>query len=272
MIAVQDLCVTFPNGHRALSGVSLAVGRGEFVCVIGRSGAGKSTLLRCLNGLLIPTSGSVVVDGTAISAASSRERRQMRRRIGFIFQEFNLVERLSVMNNVLAGRLGHRHALAGALCLFSRADRAIALRSLERVNLAHKARQRADSLSGGEKQRVAIARALAQEPVAMLADEPVASLDPELAWSVMVDLQRTAHELGIATLVNIHDVRLARAFADRVVGIADGLVAFDGPPDALDEEALMRVYKGSAAAFGIQRDEQPAKREPRLTAEAEAAF
>src|SRR5262249_17339830 len=127
-----------------------------------------------------------------------------------------------------------------------------ALRSLERVNLAHKAKQRADSLSGGEKQRVAIARALAQEPLVVLADEPVASLDPELAWSVMTDLHRTAREERIATLVNIHDVRLARAFADRVIGIADGCVVFDGPPDALDEEAMMRVYKGHAAAFGGQ--------------------
>jgi phosphonate transport system ATP-binding protein len=250
-IEVHDLRVVFPNGHAALTSLSLEVPAGQFVCVIGRSGAGKSTLLRCLNGLLAPTSGSVVVDGTVVTRASGGERRRLQRRIGFIFQEFNLVERLSVLTNVLAGRLGHRDPVSSSLHWFDRRDREIALRSLERVNLAHKASQRADSLSGGEKQRVAIARALTQEPVAVLADEPVASLDPELAWTVMSDLKRTAAESGIVTLVNIHDVNLARVFADRIVGIAGGQIAFDGPPTALDEDALQRVYQGSAAAFAL---------------------
>jgi phosphonate transport system ATP-binding protein len=250
MLAVRDLRMVFPNGHVALSGVSFGISRGEFVCIIGRSGAGKSTLLRCINGLLTPTQGQVEVNGVVLTTASSRERRRLRSRIGFIFQEFNLVDRLSVMNNVLAGRLGQRPGLLASMYVFTRTDREIALNALERVNLAHRAHQRADSLSGGEKQRVAIARAMAQQPFAALADEPVASLDPELAWSVMTDLHRTAKEAGIPTLVNIHDVNLARAFADRVIGIADGVVAFDGPPEALDEEAMMRVYKGSAAAFG----------------------
>jgi phosphonate transport system ATP-binding protein len=251
MIEVRNLRVRFPNGHEALKDVSLDVGRGEFICIIGRSGAGKSTLLRCLNGLLVPTQGRIVVDGTTVTGMSGAERRRLQRRIGFIFQEYNLVERLSVMNNVLAGRLGHRPAFPSSLYIFSRSDREIALRSLERVDLAHRARQRADSLSGGEKQRVAIARALTQEPLAILADEPVASLDPELAWSVMTDLQRTAKESNFPTLVTIHDVNLARAFADRVVGIADGVIVFDGPPEALDEEALIRVYKGSTPAFAV---------------------
>lgn len=250
-IQVHDLRVVFPNGHEALKSVSLDVAAGQFVCIIGRSGAGKSTLLRCLNGLLRPTAGTVVVDGTTVTAASAAARRRLQTRIGFIFQEFNLVERLSVLKNVLSGRLGHRNPLSSSLHWFSRADREIALRSLERVNLAHKAHQRADSLSGGEKQRVAIARALTQEPVAMLADEPVASLDPELAWSVMSDLKRTAAESGIVTLVNIHDVNLARVFADRIVGVAGGTVVFDGPPTTLDEVALARVYQGSAAAFAV---------------------
>jgi phosphonate transport system ATP-binding protein len=248
-ISVCHVRLVFPNGHEALKDVSFDVAAGELVCVIGRSGAGKSTLLRCINRLLRPTSGQIIVGATNVTAASSSDVRMLQRRVGFIFQEFNLVERLSVMHNVLAGRIGHRPGLLSALYVFPRSDREIALRALERVNLGHRATQRADRLSGGEKQRVAIARALAQEPVAVLADEPVASLDPELAWSVMADLARTARETGIPTVVNIHDVNLARAFADRVIGVADGYVAFDGPPDSLDEEALLRVYKSSAAAF-----------------------
>jgi phosphonate transport system ATP-binding protein len=250
-IQVRDLRVVYGNGHEALKSVSVDVAAGEFICIIGRSGAGKSTLLRCINGLVKPTSGSVVVDGTDVTRASSGQRRRLQQRIGFIFQEFNLVERLSVMKNVLAGRLGHRDPITSMLHWFGAPDRRIALQSLERVNLAHKANQRADSLSGGEKQRVAIARALTQEPIAVLADEPVASLDPELAWSVMADLKRTATETGIVTIVNIHDVNLARTFADRIVGIAGGEVVYDGPPDALDEHSLRRVYQGSQAAFAM---------------------
>src|SRR5947207_5327030 len=157
-IEVRDLRVVFPNGHEALKSVTVDVAAGEFICIIGRSGAGKSTLLRCINGLVKPTSGSVVVDGTDVTRASAGDRRRLQQRVGFIFQEFNLVERLSVMKNVLAGRLGHRDPITSTLHWFGTPDREIALRSLERVNLAHKANQRADSLSGGEKQRVAIAR------------------------------------------------------------------------------------------------------------------
>ena len=251
MIVVERLRTVFPNGHVALEDVSITVQSGEVVCVVGRSGAGKSTHLRCLNGMLDATAGRVTVENVEITGASEAEQPALRRRIGFVYQEFNLVERLSVMKNVLAGRLGHRDPISSSLHWFDTHDREIALRSLERVNLAHKAHQRADSLSGGEKQRVAIARALTQEPVAVLADEPVASLDPELAWSVMSDLKRTATESGIVTLVNIHDVNLARVFADRIVGIADGTVVFDGPPTALDETAMVRIYQGSAAAFAL---------------------
>ena len=262
LISVRDLRMQFPNGHVALSSVSFDVSAGEFVCIIGRSGAGKSTLLRCIDGLLSATHGVAAVDGIDVQCASARERRRMQTRIGFIFQEFNLVERLSVFSNVLAGRLGHLSTLPSALHWFSSEDREIALQSLERVNMAHKARQRADSLSGGEKQRVAIARALAQEPVAILADEPVASLDPELAWGVMSDLRKTATESGIPTLVNIHDVNLARAFADRIIGIADGRVVFDGRESELTEDVLIEVYKGSAGIFhrlGSRGDAAPAR-------------
>ncbi|MFN0071579.1 MAG: phosphonate ABC transporter ATP-binding protein [Chloroflexota bacterium] len=269
MISVSHLQLRFPNGHEALKDVSFEIQPGEFACIIGRSGAGKSTLLRCLNGLLPATAGEITLDKTRVTMSNASERRALQRRVGFVFQEFNLVDRLSVMNNVLAGRLGHLSPFASSVYWFSTRDREIALRSLERVNLAHKAMQRADSLSGGEKQRVAIARALTQEPVALLADEPVSSLDPELAWSVMTDLHRTAKETGIPTLVNIHDVRLASSFADRVIGLADGIIAFDGPPSDLDEEAMLRVYKSSAAVFSGNGDAAPG--DERLTQPVNAA-
>lgn len=243
MIVARGLRKVFPNGHVALEEVSLTVEAGEFVCIIGRSGAGKSTLLRCLNGALEVTAGTVSVDGVEVSQASAEERRRLRRRIGFIYQELNLVERLSVLRNVLVGRLGHSHPFASCLGLFSRADRELALYNLDRVQLLDRAAQRADTLSGGEKQRVAIARALTQEPLVILADEPVASLDRELSRGVMDDLHRVAKDEGVPTLVNIHDVTLARRYADRVIGIARGVIEFDGRPADLDDAMLDRIYR-----------------------------
>src|SRR3954469_20331231 len=230
MILVESLRKVFPNGHVALEDVSLSVGEGEIVCVVGRSGAGKSTLLRCLNGTLNVTAGRVTVNDLDITRASELQRRHLRRRIGFVHQELNLVERLTVLRNVLVGRLGHANPLATCLGLFPRADRELALFNLDRVHLLDRAGQRADTLSGGEKQRVAIARAMTQEPLILLADEPVASLDRELARGVMDDLRRVARDEGVPTIINIHDVALARAYADRVVGIAHGVIVFDGSP------------------------------------------
>jgi phosphonate transport system ATP-binding protein len=243
MIVAQNVRKVFPNGHVALEDVSLKVEPGEIVCVVGRSGAGKSTLLRCLNGTLEVTSGQIAIHGVEVTRASEAERRRLRRRIGFVYQEFNLVERLSVLRNVLVGRLGHAHPLASCLGLFSRADRELALYNLSRVHLLDRAGQRADSLSGGEKQRVAIARALTQEPLVLLADEPVASLDRELSRQVMDDLARVAKDEGVPTVVNIHDVQLARGYADRIVGIARGVVVFEGRPADLDDAALDRIYR-----------------------------
>ncbi len=248
MIEAQGLRKVFPNGHEALKDVSLAAEPGEFVCIVGRSGAGKSTLLRCLNGMLDVTAGRVSIDGVDITRASEPERRRLRRRIGFIYQEYNLIERLSVLANVLVARLGHTGALPSTLGYFRRADRELALYNLQRVHMLDRVRQRADSLSGGEKQRVAIARALTQEPLVLLADEPVASLDPELASGVMDDLHRVAKDEGVPTLVNIHDVEVARAYADRIIGIARGVVVFEGRPAELDEAALDRIYRGAPAA------------------------
>ena len=243
LLELRDVRMVYPNGHEALRSVSLTAERGEIVAIIGRSGAGKSTLLRCINGLQRPTSGSIVLDGDEITALNDQQISVARRRIGFIWQEYNLIDRLPVIMNVLTGRLGYNQGVKSLLGYFSRADREIAVRNLEQVNLLHRANQRADRLSGGEKQRVSIARAMTQEPKILLADEPVASLDPELAWQVVEDLSRVARTEGVLTLLSIHQVDLATQIADRVVGIAQGVVTFDGPPRDLNDAALDRIYR-----------------------------
>jgi phosphonate transport system ATP-binding protein len=242
MLEIRDLRVIYPNGYEALKSVSLTAGNGEIVALIGRSGAGKSTILRCINGLQGITEGSVLLDGVDVSTLRPEALRDLRRRIGFVWQEYNLIERLSVMKNVLTGRLGYNRG--GSLFhYFSREDREIAVRSLERVHLLHRANQRADRLSGGEKQRASIARALTQEPNILLADEPVASLDVELSWQVMNDLVRVARHEQVPTLISLHDVNLAKTFADRIVGLAQGHIVFDRAPQHLDEAALDRIYR-----------------------------
>ncbi len=243
MLDIRDLRVVYPNGYEALKSVTMAVGDGEIVALIGRSGAGKSTILRCINGIQPATEGSIHLHGEDVTTLSAAELRTLRRRIGFIWQEHNLVERLSVMKNVLSGRLGYLSEIEGFFQYFNRDQREIALGCLERVNMLHRAEQRADRLSGGEKQRVAIARALAQQPQVIVADEPVASLDVELCWQIMNDLVTVARQERVPTLLSVHDVDLARSFCDRVVGLAQGRVVFDGPPSALNEAALDRIYR-----------------------------
>jgi phosphonate transport system ATP-binding protein len=243
MLEIQDLQVVYANGTQALKSVSLSVGAREVIAIIGRSGAGKSTLLRCINGLQKASSGKITLDGETITAMSESQLRALRRKVGFIWQEYNLIERLPVITNVLTGRLGYSLPLPSWLGYFSRTDRAIALKNLERVNLLTKATNRADQLSGGEKQRVSIARAMSQQPKILLADEPVASLDPELARQVMGYIARIAREEGVPTLINIHHVDLAKTFCDRLIGIAEGVVVFDGTPETLDNAALDRIYR-----------------------------
>lgn len=243
MIHVSDVRMVFPNGHEALKQVSFSVEGSELVCIIGRSGAGKSTLLRCLNGMLTPTSGQIVVNGIDVTAATEAQKTQYRQRIGFVFQEYNLVDRLPVLTNVLVGRLGYTNTLRSMFGIFPHEDRMIALSALQQVQLLERAGQRADSLSGGEKQRVALARALAQDPLVLLADEPVASLDIELAHNVMEHISRVAKQLDVPTLINIHDVSLACEFADRIIGIAKGEVVYDGAPNGLTDAVLDRVYR-----------------------------
>ena len=243
MLEIQGVRVVYPNGYQALASVDMTARNGEIVALIGRSGAGKSTLLRTINGLQRVTEGRIRLDGKDISAMVGNGLQDLRRSVGFVWQEFNLVDRLPVLDNVLCGRLGYNRGVASLFRYFSSADREIAVRSLERVNLVHRATNRADRLSGGEKQRVAIARALAQQPRVLLADEPVASLDVELSWHVMSDLVRVARDEGVPTILSIHQVDLATAFADRIVGIAQGRVVFDGTPETLTEDALDRIYR-----------------------------
>jgi phosphonate transport system ATP-binding protein len=256
-LEVRNLRKTYPNGYVALKDVSFRLRQGEFVCIVGRSGAGKSTLMRCLNGSLPITAGSASVNEIELARLSGRQRRELQRHVGFIYQEFYLVGRLTSLQNVLTGRLSYVPTWQSILNYFPRRDREIALQSLERVNMLHKATQRADSLSGGEKQRVAIARAFSQEPTVLLCDEPVANLDPELAQEVLTDLHRVAKDLGVTTLVNIHNIVQARRFADRIIGIAQGEVVFDGRPQEFDLNAVARVYSYDRPGAGLARDLDP---------------
>jgi phosphonate transport system ATP-binding protein len=242
VIEVQGLRVVLPSGTAAVDGVDLAVRPGEFVVILGRSGAGKTTFLRALNRLVTPTAGTVRVAGRAVTGASGAALRDVRRQIGMIFQQFNLVRRVSVMDNVLAGRLGYVPALPSLFGRFPAADRAIARDCLARVGLAHLAGRRADTLSGGEQQRVAIARALAQAPAVILADEPTASLDPQLAGSIMDILRRINREQGITLVVSQHQLQTALDYATRLVGFRRGRVRFDGPPSAVTPAVVDAIY------------------------------
>jgi phosphonate transport system ATP-binding protein len=241
MISVRGLSKTYAGGVRALNDVYIDVAPGEFLVILGPSGAGKSTLLRCINRLVEPSEGQVFHNGDEITGHRGNLR-AIRRQFGMVFQQFNLVKRLSVLVNVLAGRLGYRSVLRSLFYSFPEADKRIAIECLARVNMEHKAFQRADTLSGGEQQRVAIARALAQQPTVILADEPVASLDPKIARQVLGYLRQVAQELGITVLCNLHQVDYAKEFAERVVGMSRGSVVFQGPSSELTDEILHRIY------------------------------
>lgn len=242
MLTITKLSKRYPDGTVALGNVNLTVPKGEFLVLLGRSGAGKSTLLRCINRLIDPTSGSIKVDGQATETLRGSALRRMRRQIGMIFQEFHLVKRKRVLDNVLNGRLGHKQGLAGSLGLFSEAEKRTAYGILARLDLEDQAFKRADQLSGGQKQRVAIARAMMQEPLLMLADEPVASLDPAASENVLGYLKRICKEEGITAVVSLHQVEYARQFADRIVALHGGEIIFDGLPDALDDTTVEGLY------------------------------
>lgn len=240
IITLNNVHKTYANGTSAVRGISLALDAGQFTVILGPSGAGKSTVLRMINGLETPTQGSVSVEDVVLSR---RTLSKVRRHVGMVFQQFNLVGRLNVMTNILVGRLGYRSWLGSVLHLFRREDFDLAHQALTRVGLTDKAWARADQLSGGQQQRVGIARALAQQPRVILADEPVASLDPLTSDEVLSLLQKICHQDGIAVVANLHQIEYTRQYADRVIGLNAGQVVFDGPPSALDEHALAAIYQ-----------------------------
>jgi phosphonate transport system ATP-binding protein len=251
MIRFRNASVTYPGGVRALRGLDLEIRDGEFVVVVGLSGAGKSTLVRSINGLVPLTAGELEVNDRSVTALSRRQLRDLRGEIGMIFQSFNLVKRTSVLNNVLMGRLHSMPTWRSLLGMWSAGDVEIAMQALERVDIVEKAYVRAANLSGGQQQRVGIARALAQQPKIILADEPVASLDPPTSHVVMRDLQRINRELGITTIVNLHFLDLARRYGDRIVGMRDGELVFDGTGSQADEHVFRDIYGRSLTADDV---------------------
>lgn len=242
MIEFRNVSKVYVNGTKGLKGINITIHKGEFVVTVGLSGAGKSTLLRSINRLHEITDGEILIDGQSITAAKGKELRHLRRDIGMIFQSFNLVKRSTVLKNVLAGRVGYHSTLRTIFGRFPKEDVELAFRALDRVNILEKAYSRADELSGGQQQRVSIARALAQEAKIILADEPVASLDPLTTKQVMDDLKNINQEFGITTVVNLHSIDLAREYATRIIGLHAGEVVFDGPVEEATDEKFAEIY------------------------------
>lgn len=251
MLRVENLTKIYPNGTRALHDVSFEVQDGEFLAVIGLSGSGKSTLLRCINRLIEPTSGKIFWDDIDITSARGDDIRKIRRQIGMIFQQFNLVKRSSVITNVLSGRLGYTNTFTSMLHIFSKNDRDRAFASLEQVGLSDKAHVRADSLSGGQQQRVGIARALMQEPKIILADEPVASLDPVLAHSILKYLELLNKERGMTVLCSLHYLDLVHRYATRAIALKDGELVFEGLPHQIDDAQFKAIYGQEAERVSL---------------------
>lgn len=242
ILSVRNLEKTYPNGVRALKGVSFDVKKGEFLVIIGLSGSGKSTLLRCLNRLHDPTGGEILFLGQDVVHLKGNEVRQLRSKIGMIFQHFNLIPRHTVLSNVLMGRLGFMGSFKSILGFFSKEDQANAKKYLDLVGIGEKAKIRADQLSGGQQQRVAIARALTQNPQVLLADEPVASLDPATCHTVMDYLKKVNQELGITIICNLHFLSLVRQYATRVIALKGGEIVYEGNPHDITEEWFEKIY------------------------------
>jgi phosphonate transport system ATP-binding protein len=256
MLRLEKLTKTYKTGDQALKSVDLEIPEGQVLALIGPSGAGKSTLIRCINRLVEPTTGQVHLTGTELTGLSSGALRKERRRMGMIFQEYALVERLTVMENVLSGRLGYVGFWRSFLRRFPQADIDEAFRLLDRVGLAHMADKRADELSGGQRQRVGICRALIQKPALLLVDEPTASLDPKTSRQIC----ELCKERGLAAIINIHDVALAQMFVQRVIGLRFGEMVYDGPPDGLSPDKLTEIYgeeDWEATIEAIDDDEEP---------------
>ncbi len=241
MLRVEHLTKIYPNGTQALKDVNFTVQDGEFLVIIGLSGSGKSTLLRCINRLIDPTEGKIFLDDVEVTAANSNELRHIRRHIGMVFQQFNLVKRSSVMVNVLSGRLGYANPLLSLIGIWPKSDRERAIQALERVGISDKAYSRADALSGGQQQRVGIARTLMQEPKVILADEPVASLDPVLSHSILQYLEQLNKE-GITVLCSLHFLDLVHRYATRVIALKDGVKVFEGLPNEITRTKFKEIY------------------------------
>ncbi len=250
MLSIQNVTKIYEGTIRALDEVSFDVPKGQFVAVIGLSGSGKSTMLRCINRLIDPTAGRIVFDGLDVTAANETELRRIRRRIGMVFQHFNLVHRSSVLTNVLAGRLGYVNPALSFFNRFPASDMENARKQLERVGLADKAANRADELSGGQQQRVGIARALMQNPDMILADEPVASLDPVLAHGIMQYLEQINKQDGVTVLCSLHFLDLVHRYADRAIALNAGKLVFDGSPKEIDDQKFKDIYGKEAERVG----------------------
>ena len=242
MLEIKNLTVEYGN-FRAIDNISFTVKDGEFVAVIGSSGGGKSSLMKAINLLVKPKSGSIKIDGEEMTELSSRKLRMKRRKIGFVFQDYNLIDRLSVIENVLTGRLGYKSSLKSLLGIFSKEEYENAEKALEKVGLSEKLFVRGDELSGGQKQRVAIAKALVQEPKIILADEPVASLDVNSSKIIIEYFKEINRVQGITVIINIHDVNIALKYADRVIALKKGKIVFDGKGSEITDDVLKRVYE-----------------------------
>ncbi|NLU98106.1 phosphonate ABC transporter ATP-binding protein [Marinomonas sp. UCMA 3892] len=245
-LEIRNLKKEYTAGNPILKGIDINITEPGIVAIIGPSGTGKSTLLRCINRLIDPTDGQILFDDADLCLAKGAQLRKLRRQVGMVFQEYNLVERLTVIENVLTGRLGYMSAWQAWRRKFSQEDINTAFELLDAVGLTEHAKKRADSLSGGQRQRVGIARAVMQNPRILLADEPTSSLDPKTAVEIMELLERFSAEKNIPALVNIHDVKLASRFAKRMIGMSNGVVVYDGPPEGITDEHLKQIYGGES--------------------------
>jgi phosphonate transport system ATP-binding protein len=250
MLKIKNLTKVYDGGVQALTDVSFEVPEGQFLAIVGLSGSGKSTLLRCINRLVEPTEGEIIWNGSDLTKASPVEMRRARRKIGMVFQHFNLVNRSQVITNVLAGRLGYVNPAWSLVNRFPKKDVKKAIQQLERVGIDDKAYNRADELSGGQQQRVGIARALMQDPELILADEPIASLDPVLAHSIMGILEEINKQDGTSIICSLHFLDIVHRYADRVVALNEGRVVFEGLPKEIDDKTFQEIYGQEAERVG----------------------
>jgi phosphonate transport system ATP-binding protein len=253
LLELKNVSKQYGKDTKALSDVNFSVKEGEFVSIIGPSGAGKSTLLRCINRMIDASSGEIMFDGENVCTLGNRDLRKLRTKIGMIFQHYNLVKRLSAIENVLHGRLGYKSTIAGVFGLYNQQEKEKALDLLESLGLGEQIYKRTDQLSGGQKQRVGIARALIQGPKMLLCDEPIASLDPNSSKIIMDHLKNISTSIGITCLVNLHQVDVALRYSDRIIGVNKGSVIFDGSPEELTDETIHKIYGSEAGELIFER-------------------